>query len=321
MSMAGPFDGATNRLTAARTALKSALAPLVCDSVTNPDGAECVDRISVALLTFPTQDDTTGLNETQFSCNVDDLGTPEQLDWRPVSVFYVDFDPYWDSRTLNPGGQLFPGNHPLLFGTPTSVAFARADAALRDPNLMGNKAVLFLTDGEETGGCTDGVNSIATAGQWWEQLGIPTYVVSMASGEDPLANLGLPPGLIPPGVLPGGGQMFNEQVAMAGGTSQPINPADAEGLAQEIQRIVMDTVGQTSCEVVLTNGSLVQPALACEQGSVFVGPTRVPCDQDNRQSGFFVKSENTIELVGEYCNQLKRDRAIEATFPCTVVVL
>lgn len=302
MSMATPFmlGGTTTRLDEARNALKSALLPLVCDDVTDADGMVCVDDISVALLTFPTYDGVSGLDLTSQSCTVDNVDTDEQMNWQGLTDFYNNFDPYWMGRTLNPGDPLFPGMHPLHFGTPISVAFARADAALSNPAVMGNKAVLFLTDGEEVGICTDGVNAVDTAGKWYSE-GIPTYVVSLAG--------------------PGFGQTFNDQVAMMGGTDRAIAPTDSQTLSEEIARIVMSTIGQTSCEVTIQNASLSDPLAACQQGEVLVGPTKVPCDQEAKQEGFFVKNENTIQVVGSYCDMLQRDQKLDARFPCTVLVL
>lgn len=290
MSMATPFEGGQNRLQAAQAALKAALAPLVCS------GADCADDISAALLTFPTQDNVAGLDEMNLTCTVADLGSPEQLNWQGVTPFYNNFDGFWASRTLNNGGQMWPGMFPLLFGTPISVAFARADQALQDPAVMGNKAVLFLTDGEEIGECSGGVNGVQTARRWWDEQGIRTYVVNLAEG--------------------GGGANFNRRVAEAGGTGQVINPSSSQALADEIAGIVQSAVGQTSCQITLQQGRLVNPETACAQGDVRVSGSSVPCDQDRRREGFFVVDDTTIRVVGSYCDTLQREQDLTANFPC-----
>lgn len=292
MSMATPFEAGQHRLLAAQNALKAALSPLTCNA------ADCQDDISAALLTFPTQDNVNGLNAQNLTCTVANLDSAEQLNWQSVTAFYNAFDGFWASRAQNDGGEMWPGNYPLLFGTPISVAFARADRALQDGNVVGNKAVLFLTDGEEIGDCREGVDGVTTAGRWWDEQGIPTYVVSLARG--------------------GVGAQFNQRVARAGGTNQVINPASSQSLADEIATIVQSTVGQTSCNVTIQEGRLVDRESACQQGEVRISGNPVPCDQANREEGFFVVDDTTIRVVGSYCDLLKRDQALQANFPCDV---
>ena len=303
MSMSTPFPdptSMTSRLDNAKHAINTALAPLVCPDVIDPDGPGCTDPLKVALLTFPTYDGVSGLNEARFSCTVDQLDSEEQISWRGVTQFSKDFEPFWGSRNLVNGGFLYAGMHPLAFGTPISVAFARAAQALMDPDLAGNKAVLFLTDGEEIGECTDGVNG-ATQAQQWSDMGIKTHVVSLA--------------------VPGGpGQVFNDQVAMNGGTAMSIYPADSEQLTDEISKIVIENRGETRCDITIDDAALTDPILACDEGEVYVQSTKVPCDRENKAEGFWVKDAKNFEIVGSYCTLLQETMSLRAGFPCALLM-
>jgi hypothetical protein len=168
-----------------------------------------------------------------------------------------------------------------------------------DPAVLGNKAVLFLTDGEETGNCQGGVNAVEQA-RAWNAMGINTHVVSVAGGA-----------LF--------GQQFNDQVASAGGTGQSINPTSSAQLTDEITQIVFSSRGSTTCEVTIDSAKLTNLEQACEQGEVFVQTSKVPCDQTGRSEGFFVKDETTIEIVGSYCQRLEESMSLRAMFPCEVL--
>jgi len=285
------FDAATGttRLDNARHAINTALSPLVCvDTTANPDGETCADTLSVALLTFPTAGgDAGGLAGIGTSCSVDDLSSAEQLPWQGVTPFVAAFDPYW-------------ATHALVRGTPISVAFARADEALMDPAVIGNKAVLFLTDGEETGNCQGGVDVVAQT-QAWNDMGINTHVVSLAGGIGDF------------------GQAFNDRVAAAGGTGQSINPTSSDQLTDEITKIVFSSRGTTTCEITIEDAKLTNLDEACERGDVFVQSSKVPCDQAGRTEGFFVKDDKTIEIVGSYCQLLEDTMSLRAMFPCEIL--
>ena len=299
MSMSIPFPGmtsTTSRFDNARHAIANALQPFVCPDALDPDGPRCTDPLRVALLTFPTYDGVAGLNSEQPSCTVDSVDSEEQIDWQGVTGFVEDLEPFWASRPLVDGGLLYPGQHPLTFGTPTSIAFARANEALMDPGVFGNRAVLFLADGEESGDCQGGADAVSTAGEW-DQMGVKTHVLSLAMAG-------------------GSGQSFNDRVAMAGGTGQSISPADSAQLTAEISRIVTQNLGRTTCEVTIENAKLGDPMMACEGGEVYVQSVRVPCDQRNMAEGFWVKSENTIEIVGSHCHRLQETMDLRAAFPC-----
>ena len=305
MSMSTPFpdpmSSMPSRLDNAKQAINTALAPLVCPDVIEPDGPGCTDPVNVALLTFPTYDGVSGRDILGLSCSVDLLESEEQISWRGVTQFAKDFDPYWASRTLVDGAPLYPGMHPLSFGTPISVAFARAAQALMDPSLTGNKAVLFLTDGEEVAMCADGVNGIVQAQQWFSGMGIRTHVLSLA----------------PPGGL---GQVFNDGVALGGGTGASIYPTDSAQLTDEISKIVFDNRGQTTCEITIDDAALTDPVLACDEGEVFVQSTKVPCDRENKAEGFWVKDAKSFEIVGSYCTLLQETMSLRAGFPCALLM-
>ncbi|MDD9967349.1 MAG: hypothetical protein OXR73_14030 [Myxococcales bacterium] len=295
-SMSNLFDAGANlqRLHSAQRAIDTALAPLVCeDLMANPDAVPCTDGLSVALLTFPTGSIGGDLFGGGGNCTVDNLASSEQIAWLGVTPFVGAFEAYWMSHTLNRG-------------TPISVAFARANEALMDPDVVGNKAVLFLTDGEETGNCQGGVDPVTQASMW-NDMGIRTHVVSLAGGDG---------GRGPGGA---GNQVFNDAVATAGGTDVSINPQSSEQLTQEIAQIVSSSRGSVTCELTIQDAKLTNLNQACEQGEVFVQSTKVPCDQKDRSDGFYVKDQRTIEIVGSFCEQLEDTMSLRAMFPCEIL--
>ncbi|MDD9938732.1 MAG: hypothetical protein OXT09_34290 [Myxococcales bacterium] len=302
MSMATLFGG-SDRRTEAGAALITALTPFVCGPQTDVDGAACVDKLNVAALMFPSYDAAampSGLDPTQLSCTVHDMTSSEQLPWQTATDFVAAWDPYWAARALVTDLAFQPLTmQPLVYGTPISTAFQRGAEALMDQNLTGNKAVLFLTDGEEVGMCA-GVNGVTQATTWADEA-IRTHVVSLA----------------PPG---GPGEVFNNDVAAAGGTVMPLYPTDAAALTAELSDIVISSIGKASCTVPLNGGRLQFWDEACEVGEVFVGPTKVPCDQANKADGFYIKDEGTIEIVGSYCTMLEEQGVLKASFPCTVIL-
>ncbi|MDD9945927.1 MAG: hypothetical protein OXU20_33085 [Myxococcales bacterium] len=315
ISMSEPFpnsSGMISRLASAREAIHSALQPLACPEETNPDGPGCTDPLSVALLTFPTYDGVNGIALAgggrgrtaatamgrDLSCTVEDLDSDEQMPWMRVTEFVASFEPYWESRTHIDGGELYPGMHPLMWGTPISVAFARADEALMDPAVVGNKAVLFLTDGQETGDCMGG--DVVAFAQKWHDMGIRTHVVSLASST-------------------GSGQQFNDMVAATGGTMQSLYPADSASLSQEISTIVGENRGSVMCEITIQDAQLTNATMACEEGRVLIQGLKVPCDQANKAEGFYVKDEQTFEVVGSYCMMLQSGLDLRADFPCELL--
>ena len=323
ISMSDPFPNRrsdTSRLHNAREAIKTALQPLTCPDETTPDSPACNDPIKVALLTFPTYDGVNGLSFTGggpagpppmdgsdagmmaaprgLSCTVDGLESDEQIPWQRATEFVAAFDPFWDSRMLIDGAPFYNGMHPLIYGTPISVAFARADEALMDTSIVGNKAVLFLTDGEETGDCMGG--DVIAFAQKWHDMGIKTHVVSLAEAG-------------------GQGQAFNDMVAMAGGTMQSLYPADSTSLTAEISSIVVENRGSVMCEVTIQDAKLTHTTMACEGGRVLVQSTKVPCDQVNKTEGFYVKDEQTFVVVGSYCETLQAGEELQADFPCELI--
>ena len=89
--------------------------------------------------------------------------------------------------------------------------------------------------------------------------------------------------------------------------------------SEDISHIVMESRGETSCEITLDDVVLDDLDRACDEGEVYVGSTRVPCDQDNRVEGFWLPDNTTLEITGSYCRMLKEAVGVRVAFPCDVL--
>lgn len=295
-SMMLPFAGLQTRLDAVHAAINAAITPFLCQ-VTGPDEPPCTELLHVGAILFPTVmplgGGLPGLGMLPGlgglpplpglgGCNVDPITADTQIDWQLATPFVETWNAYWQG----PNGQ-------LAAGTPIPGAFEQAEAALNAELPPGPTAVLFLTDGESN--CVGGVNPIAQA-QAWLQRGIPTYVVSVAIGND----------------------AFNNAVAQAGGTDQALNPTDTQQLTNTLQEIIDATVEPINCLIDLNGKEIINEQLACEKGEVLVIPNKLACDPNN---GFQIRGPTTIELVGDACAQLQSGRSrLVAKFPCDVLL-
>jgi hypothetical protein len=217
-------------------------------------------------------------------CHVEDISSPEQIAWQSATAFVPAWSTYWST-------------HALVLGTPINPAFDHGARALMDPSLSGNTAVLFLTDGAGT--CQTQPVDAATQAMTWAAQGIKTHVVSLGMG---------------------GGQAFNDGIAVAGGTTASVSPTDAAALSAKLHEIVQTATAVASCDVTIEGGKLSDPARACELGTVTVGSQGVACDQDGQADGFYVAGADRIVLVGSACDLLMANGNLNAVFPCEVIV-
>ncbi len=272
LTMNDPFDtpsGPQPKYIAAGASLVDTLAPLACPRPADP-AKPCTDSLTVGAIIFP----------TLATCSVDPIESAEQIDFRPAGEFIDAWGAYWMTRTL-------------IFSTPFNAAFTQGDAALQRMDLVGNKAVLFFTDGESF--CDDGLVAPQLATEW-ASAGIKTYVVGL------------------PGAT---GVKILQDTAAAGGTATYITPSDSAVLAHGLQKIVVETAGFESCTFSI-DGRIVDEALACRDGVVSIDGTRVLCDAAH---GFSVDEATHITFHGDACTRLMASAGrLDATFPCNVVV-
>ncbi len=294
-SLCGLTPSGVTRLQAAYQALLDALGPFVC-APAEPDAEPCSETLTVASILLPSAPNVPGL------CYVEDINSPQNIPWMSAT----DFVAAWQAYFTGPGPA--PDESHLVLGTPITPAFQHAADAIQNAGLFGKTAVLFLTDGAGT--CLQGTTAEAHAAAWLQQ-GILTHVVSTAVSDGAQSNP----------LLCADGGAFNESVAQSGGTAPAINPTDVGELTTALQGIVQSAVGVASCEVPLQGGRLSTLQEACEQGSVTVGGQPVPCDQENRSEGFYLKDVSTMQLVGSACTKLETVGSLSAVFPCELIII
>lgn len=154
-------------------------------------------------------------------CEVTDITAADQINFRPAAEFITELPNQW-----------------ILLGvgmTPIELAVKKADAALSNSSLVGNVAVVIMTDGEPD--CGDDINNVNAIVSGWASKGIKTYVV------------GLPGSTAASTIL--------TQLATSGGTGNYFEPNDPAALQAEFSTISAETVkrGISSCVI-----NLVQTA-------------------------------------------------------------
>jgi len=191
---------------------------------------------------------------------------------------------------------------PLGGSTPTQEALRTvvgimpdAMTVQADPNL-GEQIIIIATDGapnEFCGGDPDAQATVVSLTNEAAAKGIKVFVVSLAGGDQAL-------------------QTHLEQVAAAGGTGHPpFTPMSKDTLVEALRGILGEAI---SCEIVL-NGSVASGS-EC-MGFVAMNGNDLGC---NSPDGWRLKDQNTIELVGAACDDLKQlpSATVNAGFPCGV---
>jgi hypothetical protein len=116
----------------------------------------------------------------------------------------------------------------LILGTPLKLGLQQADKALPDPSpLMGARAVVLITDGAPT--CDTVAANILAPVQAMFLRGIKTYAIGL-------------PGSAAAGTL-------LDKIAMAGGTTNYLTPADPMALQMALGQIASSTIDQ--CTITL----------------------------------------------------------------------
>lgn len=167
--------------------------------------------LNLGAIFFPTKATADGCGKVAL------IGGPQQIPIEPGASFVTDFQGHFSA----PGWT-------LILGTPLKNALDHADLALPDPSpLQGQRAVVIITDGAPT--CITMTSAILAPVQAMFARGIKTYA------------LGLPGSA--------GAASLLDQIAMAGGTTQYLSPADPAALQAALAQIASDTIDQ--CTITL----------------------------------------------------------------------
>ncbi len=151
------------------------------------------------------------------SCAVDTIDQPDEISFRPGAQFISELPNQW---RLQGSGM-----------TPLETGVMRAQDAISGNSFNGPLAIVILTDGEPNCGTTN-QNVIDQVTQWSTQ-GYKTYVVGLPGAQ--------------------GASSLLDQLAVAGGTGNYIDPGDPATLQMKLSDIVSTIVKQgiDSCDIAL----------------------------------------------------------------------
>jgi hypothetical protein len=234
--------------------------------------------LKLGTIFFPTK-------ATGNTCSlVDTINTPPQIPITPAPAFVTAFQAHFSDPAWS-----------LILGTPLKVALDNADLALPDPSpLQGARAVVVITDGAPT--CDTMVNSILAPVQAMFARNIKTYAV------------GLPGSAAASTLL--------DKIAMAGGTSQYLSPADPAALQAALAQIASNTIDQ--CTIALD-----PPPADPTQVYLFVtdnqDPKPVLVPEVASGDGWSISADGkTATLLGAVCDKAKAGgyTSIEFVYGC-----
>ena len=120
----------------------------------------------------------------------------------------------------------------MRYSTPLEAGIREANIALTNTMFDGSVSIVIVTDGEPN--CNTNQQNVLDQVTAWNAAGYKTYVVGLPGAQ--------------------GAAAFLDQLAVAGGSGQYIDPADPATLQQKISDIVFETVngGITSCDIDLS---------------------------------------------------------------------
>jgi hypothetical protein len=232
------------------------------------------------------------------------------------------------------GASTDPNAAATIGQTPTTEAVAAADVMLQNSTLMGETAVVIVTDGEPNCGWDQTKTTTMVAG-WLSKYNIKTYVVGLP-GAAGAGGPGIGPGGGGPG-LPGGGgppgapgagngATVLNAIAMAGGTNQYIDAADTMTLQTNLMTIVESTVksGFDSCSIDLTPAADPADKLQLVLTESVMGvPTdeAAPHDLGNGGGWTITPDGSHAELTGSLCSDAMGGRfeSLKFTYGCKML--
>lgn len=275
------------RFQAAGTAMVDALTPLAAD-------------LNIGMIGFPSPDP----NAVRLNCTVLGIDSPDQITFKPgmdaineLRTGGTGGAPKYDPLRpggLGIGGGIGPGGG-SAGATPTAEAIAMADQALGSTTLTGATAVVLITDGEPN--CQwDEAAANATIARWLSEKNIKTYVVGL------------------PGVGGLGGPIL-EALATSGGTAPYLTPTNSMELATKVTEIISSTVGFNSCTITLDpKAELADDLQMVVEEPTVMGQQEVPRDLGNGAGWSITTDGQTVELLGQVCEDAKTGRFTALTF-------
>jgi hypothetical protein len=206
-----------------------------------------------------------------------------QIPFQPAPQFMEQWTQHWSQAGIGMG-----------IGTPMQEAFDRADAAIAAANLVGDLAVVAVTDGAPN--CFPDAQNMQTdlevnrAKNWLATRNIKTYVVGLPGAD--------------------GVQLLND-VAAQGGTSQYIIPDDPKMLEDKLRALVGETIKSRfdSCSIHLSPAAdpadkLQMVVVLSKDNSVNRVPHMLTAD-----SGWTISADGTqVELTGQVCSDAMSGR-------------
>jgi hypothetical protein len=238
------------------------------------------DLLTVGSIVFPTSSAL-----ALCSAIVDAIEQPSQINFRPGRDFVQAWRSYWAAGEAN-----------LVLGTPINRAFDAAAGGLSVANLQGRIVVIVVGDGEPV--CLDGMPADQRAAEWLA-LGIQTYVI------------GLPDSSI------AGGAPLLSSIALNGGTTDFISPADSATLTNELSQIAANAITTGIDDCVIT---LEPPPEDPDQTFLVVAEAStgqrfdVPRD-DGAGNGWTLNADATqATLTGAVCDEARQGRFSTVTF-------
>jgi hypothetical protein len=289
---------ATSRWQAAGAAVKQAFAGLLPSSRAgavffpspDPDAPlVCIDPTGVACMFAP-------LYQQGGTCGVGGSGDADQLDFASGADFLAAF-----AQEPQPG---LPRYAPVPGSlTPLKEALQEAQTRLANAQLEGKVAVIVISDGEPN--CAWDATVAQQIVADWHAAGIDLHALALPSTTAPASALG--------------------ELARAGGTLVR-EPADASGLASELEQIVHELQGGLSPSCLLAVPSPPSASEALQLVVTFAAApsgTRYRVPQDlGSGSGWQANGDRSeVELFGKLCEAARAGRFATFSFEAGCVDL
>jgi hypothetical protein len=274
-SMDSKWNGTEKYLVAGR-ALTNALMPLQ-DSLTVggvffPSLEQPMPGAPVCSCTFLdfanwTPPDGCCWKRSATACGVNTIDQPDQISFRSGAGFIAELPNQWRLQGAS--------------NTPLQTAVERAAEALANAVYDGPMSVLIVTDGAPN--CQSDAQVVTNQVTQWASQGIKTYVIGLPGAQNAAALL--------------------TQLAMVGGTTNYIDPANAADLEMQLRNIVASSVqgGFDSCSITLSPAAEAPDAL---QLVVVENGMELQADRNlGASGGWSVSSDGVnVELTGIFCD-------------------
>jgi von Willebrand factor type A domain len=274
------YQAAGNAIIAALDPLKSLL---TIGGVFFPsvDPASCICQVANPLHWIPGPG-ACCLNGIENSCFVSDIAQTDQFNFATAESYITALPNLWRLE--------------MSAGTPLQAGIQRGAEALASTQLDGPVVVIVMTDGEPN--CDTDPQFVLDQVTTWRSAGIDTHVIGLPGAQEAADLL--------------------NQLAMAGGTGQYVDPSNAMELETRLRTILTSTIraGFDSCTFPLDKKTEVPEKLHLvirEDGKDKDVPRDLSADPAwGEDAGWTINAEgDTVELTGRLC-ELAKNGAYEA---------